>query len=144
MMMVGILSIIIWRRIRATSWKAFSLGILAWGFAVIPLPVAERLFALVAHVFSCVLIVYDVRIGGQPWFWLSFVYKSLLDAVAAWSLLAATLTKSLYGMMILETVIAGFAVIGLGRARQATRTIWKVSEIRVTSGSESRKKPPES
>lgn len=85
----------------------------ALGVAVIPLPIVERLSALAAHVFTCVLIVYGVRVGAQRWFWLSFVYKSALDAFAAWGLLAAHITKSALRMAAFEAAVGVFAIVAV-------------------------------
>jgi uncharacterized membrane protein YhfC len=79
----------------------------------IPLPVAERVSALVAHVFTCVLIVYAVRIGESRWFWISFAYKSLLDAFAALGILATNLASSTRTLAAFEAAVGVFALVGL-------------------------------
>jgi uncharacterized membrane protein YhfC len=86
---------------------------IALGIGFIPLPVAERLSALLAHVFTCTLIVHGVRVGAWRWFWVSFAYKTALDAFAAWGILATQMTKSLSGMMAFEAAAGAFAVVGL-------------------------------
>jgi hypothetical protein len=56
--------------------------------ATILLPIIERASALAAHCSASVLIIYAVRTRRQLWFWLSFGYKTLIDALAAWAILA--------------------------------------------------------
>jgi uncharacterized membrane protein YhfC len=80
---------------------------------VIPMPIAERVSALVAHVFTCVLIVHGVRVGRSQWFWISFTYKSLLDAFAAWGILTTNLASSTRTLVAFEAAVGGFALVGL-------------------------------
>jgi uncharacterized membrane protein YhfC len=89
-------------------------------FALIPLSVFERITALLAHVFSCVLIVMSVRLARQRWFWLSFAYKTALDGVAAWSILAYGVRESVGRLAQTEVLFAAFAVVaaaGLARLK---------------------------
>lgn len=50
---------------------------------VLPVPVVERTIALFIHIFSSMLIIYAVQQREWKWFWYSFFYKSLVDAIAA-------------------------------------------------------------
>jgi len=77
------------------------------------LPVVERVTAVVAHVFSCVLIVFGVRLGQWRWFWLSFAYKTALDGFAAWAILSFGVKESVLKMAEFELVVAAFAVVGV-------------------------------
>jgi uncharacterized membrane protein YhfC len=111
---VGLLAVIaFWDKVPEDARTAIAEGPMALGFASIPLPMAERLSALVAHVFAGVLIVYGVRVGGWRWFWLSFAYKSALDGFAAWAILATALMKSLSHLIAFEAAVGGFAIVGL-------------------------------
>jgi len=83
------------------------------GPAVLLLPVAERLSALVVHVLTCVLIVYAVRCNHFRWFWLSFLYKAVVDAFAAWAILATPMTQSVTDLATFETAGGVFAALGL-------------------------------
>jgi uncharacterized membrane protein YhfC len=86
---VGLLTAIaFWGQMPEDARIALTQTPIAFGLAYVPLPVAERLSALMAHVFTSVLIIYGVRVRDGRWFWLSFVYKSALDAFAAWGILA--------------------------------------------------------
>ncbi|MCG8499115.1 MAG: YhfC family intramembrane metalloprotease [Firmicutes bacterium] len=54
---------------------------------LIPLGIVERIFTLFIHVFSCVLIFIAVQENLYLYFWVSFVFKSFVDAIAAWLIL---------------------------------------------------------
>jgi len=81
----------------------------AW---VIPAPVVERVFAVIVHVFSCVLILQGARQKRWPLFWASFIYKTLIDAIAAWSQLSFKV-DTLGHIWAVEAIVAAFGVIGL-------------------------------
>jgi uncharacterized membrane protein YhfC len=49
---------------------------------VIPAPIVERMIVVPIHALSCVLIIYALRTRAWKWFWLSFVYKTVVDAIA--------------------------------------------------------------
>jgi uncharacterized membrane protein YhfC len=83
------------------------------GITAIPIPVVERLTALLAHTFARVLIVYGVRVGRGRWFWLSFAYMTALDGFAAWGMLETQLTKSVSGLARFEAAVGIYAVVGL-------------------------------
>lgn len=86
---------------------------LAWAVA----PLVERASAILVHVLSAVLIFYSVRTGRVRWFWLSFLYKSAVDTVAAYGLLSYGVT-TLSRVWTMEGVFALFAAAGLwGTAR---------------------------
>jgi uncharacterized membrane protein YhfC len=128
-----------WEQVPEEARTALTKSPISLGIAFIPLPVAERLSALLAHVFTSVLIVYGVRVGDGRWFWLSFAYKSALDAFAAWAVLATQLSKSLPGMIAFEAAAGAYAVIGLaglaflrGRFRNLADPAGPVSSSRST------------
>ncbi len=45
-------------------------------------PVWERFFTILIHIFSSLLLFFGARQLQSRWFWIAFVYKTLLDAVA--------------------------------------------------------------
>lgn len=63
---------------RTASWMqpGASFGALASSF--------ERVLALVVHVASAALILHSLNQGTWRWFAAAFIYKSAIDAVAAW------------------------------------------------------------
>lgn len=83
------------------------------GVVAILSPVVERVLALIAHVFVCVLIIHGVRTGARRWFWAAFAYKTTLDAFAAWATLGTRMTKSTGGMVAVVIAVGAFAVLGL-------------------------------
>jgi uncharacterized membrane protein YhfC len=109
----GLLAVLaFWDQVPEEARGAMAQGPMGLGLASIPLPVAERLSALVAHVFSSALIVYSIRAGEWRWFWLSFAYKSALDALAACAILSRFL-NSLSHSIALEAAVGAFAIVGL-------------------------------
>jgi hypothetical protein len=92
---------------KASLLKSYS------SLALIPFSVFERIAALLAHVFSCVLIVMSVRLARQRWFWLSFAYKTALDGVAAWAILAFGVQESVGRLTQAEAIFAVFALLGV-------------------------------
>jgi len=82
----------------------------------IPLPVIERITALIVHTFATVLIVYGVRARQVRWFWISFAYKTAVDAFAL-ALLAWGMGNSISKMAQFEAWFALFAVIGIAGLR---------------------------
>jgi uncharacterized membrane protein YhfC len=74
-------------------------------------PIVERVCAIFAHIFSNVLLFYAVLVKQVRWFGLAFVYKSLIDAWAAWGQLAG-MTATVEQVWVLEVVIIVFGVIG--------------------------------
>ncbi len=71
-------------------------------------PILERFFTIWVHIFCSVLLFFGVLRSQARWFWLSFVFKSLLDAWAAYDQLSGLLTTSA-GIWIAE---AGVVVLG--------------------------------
>ena len=73
-------------------------------------PISERFFTVLVHVLANVLIFYAVAQRKPRWFWLAFIYKTGIDAVAAfaqvWGL--ETLAK----IWIIEAVVALWGIVG--------------------------------
>jgi hypothetical protein len=60
-----------------------------------------------------VLVVYAVRSRQMRWFWLSFAYKSLGDAVAAWAILSYGVKDSLVKLTYIELGYVVFACVSI-------------------------------
>ncbi|MGB8648241.1 MAG: YhfC family glutamic-type intramembrane protease [Anaerolineae bacterium] len=79
-------------------------------------PVWERFFTIWVHILSNVLIFYAIARRKPQWFWLAFVYKTLIDAVAGYAqvsgMIAGTGDMTLLNMWIIEAVVALFGIIG--------------------------------
>jgi uncharacterized membrane protein YhfC len=73
-------------------------------------PISERFFTVLGHILANVLIFYAVAQRKPRWFWLAFIYKTGIDAVAAfaqvWGL--ETLAK----IWAIEAVVALWGIIG--------------------------------
>lgn len=79
-------------------------------------PIVERLFVIVAHIFSCLLIFYAIHSGEVKWVWLAVLYKTLLDAPAGFAAFWRVETPAKIWTIEALIVVAGF--IGL------VGTIW--------------------
>jgi uncharacterized membrane protein YhfC len=73
-------------------------------------PLVDRISAILVHIFCVVLLFYGVASAQARWLWLSFAYKTLVDAIAAfayfWGL--ETLSK-LWALEALILLLACFA-----------------------------------
>ena len=100
-----------------------------WGLATI----WERFFTILVHIFCNVLIFYALVSAQSRWFWLSFVYKTALDAMASWA--------QFWGLSTLGrvwTIEAAIAVFGLvawwGTRRVIARYPPQAGELAAPSG----------
>ena len=85
---------------------------LSLGPAIIPAPIIERSFTLLAHVFSAVLIIYAVRTRRAEYFLASFFYKSSIDGLIPW--LNQNLgTATLVGIYSIELIVVLYGTLGL-------------------------------
>jgi uncharacterized membrane protein YhfC len=82
-------------------------------------PISERFFTVLIHIFSNVLIFYAAATRKPGWFWLSFVYKTLLDSVAAWAQLTGL--GSLDKIWAIEAGIAVMGILGWWGTAQLLR-----------------------
>lgn len=73
------------------------------------MPISERFFTILIHIFAKVLIFYAVATRQARWFWLSFVYMSLIDALAGWVQLSG-LTPS--HILFTEAIVALWGITG--------------------------------
>ena len=80
------------------------------GPAIIPAPIIERSFTLLAHVFSALLIIYAVMARRAEYFLASFIYKSSLDGMIPW---LSQNVGTLAGIYTIELVVALYGVLGL-------------------------------
>lgn len=80
----------------------------------IPIPIIERVSAIIIHLFSTILIVYAFFTKMWKWFWLSFLYKTVVDTIAAYIHLAYGVDElTMAGWWILELVFVILALVGL-------------------------------
>jgi uncharacterized membrane protein YhfC len=76
------------------------------------LPAFERVIALAIHVAATVMILRALMDRQWRWFWISFLYKSAVDCVAAWVILSGTRLRS--SPLLMELIcFLPFALIGL-------------------------------
>ena len=75
-------------------------------------PVSERLFTVMVHIFSNVAIFYAIARRRSGWMWLAFLYKTLIDSLAAYVQLQG-LTGNLSVIWQVEGVVAVWGLLGL-------------------------------
>lgn len=74
-------------------------------------PVWERLFTILVHIFSNVLIFYAILKRQPLAFWGAFLYKTLIDSVAAYAQMNGVANNSSL-LVATELIIAVFGLIG--------------------------------
>lgn len=74
-------------------------------------PILERAFAVMLHIFACALIIVGARQRKWSFFWCAFVYKTLVDAVAAWGQLSFKLEPQ-WHVWAMEAIVAVFGIAG--------------------------------
>jgi len=77
---------------------------------VIPAPIIERFFTILIHIFSSILIFCSIRNKILSLFWLSFVYKTVIDAIAAWAQLSFNI-NILSHLWIIELIVIIYGII---------------------------------
>jgi uncharacterized membrane protein YhfC len=84
---------------------------LAWGVA----PISERFFTVLVHIFCNVLIFYGAATLKPGYFWLSFAFKSLIDAVAGYAQLTGV--DTLAKIWTIEAIVIVFGIVGWAGTR---------------------------
>ena len=74
-------------------------------------PIVERFSTVWVHIFCSVLIFFSVAKMQVRWFWLSFLFKSLIDAVASFAQTSG-LIRSAEGIWAIEAIVVLFGIIG--------------------------------
>ena len=73
-------------------------------------PVIERFFAVLLHIFACLLVIYAARTRQARWFWLSFAYKTGIDTVAAFAQVRGLVTYPT--IWAIEAIVAVWGILG--------------------------------
>ncbi|MEI7989840.1 MAG: YhfC family glutamic-type intramembrane protease [Chloroflexota bacterium] len=74
-------------------------------------PISERFFTIWIHIICSVLLFYGASNHQWRWFWISFAFKSAIDAVAGYAQVSGQL-QSLAFMWLIEAIVIVFGVIG--------------------------------
>jgi len=75
-------------------------------------PICERFFACLGHVGTNVMIFYAVVRQSPRWFWLAFVFKTAIDAIAT-AYVVSGVTKTLAQIWGMEAIAAAWGIVGL-------------------------------
>jgi uncharacterized membrane protein YhfC len=95
----------------------------------IPAPIVERAVAILVHVFSCVLIIYAIQTKQWKLFWISFIYKTMLDAIAGFiQITYGVQNLTILGTWAVELVLLPFGIAGVWGLR-AFRHRWPRGNI---------------
>ncbi len=73
--------------------------------------IAERILIIVVHIFSNVLLFYAIARREPRWLWISALYKTLVDTLAAYASMNGT-AASVGGHWLIEMGILIFALVG--------------------------------
>jgi uncharacterized membrane protein YhfC len=73
-------------------------------------PISERFFTVLVHILANVLIFYAVAQRKPRWFWLALIYKTGIDAVAAFAQLWGL--ETLAKIWAIEAVVALWGLVG--------------------------------
>lgn len=91
---------------------------------VIPASILERVSTIFVHTFSSVLIVFSLRTKEWKWFWLSFLYKTMVDSITgAFHISYGYKNFTVATLYIMETLVAIMATVGILGLR-AMRKKW--------------------
>ena len=86
-------------------------------------PITERLAIVFVHLFCNVLLFYSVMKGQARWMWLSFAYKSAVDAIAAfaqaWGVETVAKVWTIEACMIVFGVVAWWGIQRIGQRYRA-------------------------
>lgn len=86
-------------------------------------PITERLAIVFVHLFCNVLLFYSVMKGQARWMWLSFVYKSAVDAIAAfaqaWGVETVAKVWTIEACIIVFGVVAWWGIQKIGQRYRA-------------------------
>ena len=90
---------------------------------VIPAPIVERFFTVLIHIFSSILIFCSIKNKIFSLFWLSFVYKTVIDAIAAWAQLSFNVNV-LSHLWTVELIVVIYGIIGFYGIKWIKNRYW--------------------
>ncbi len=73
-------------------------------------PIVERIATIFCHILANTLLFYALITGRARWVWVSFLYKTLLDSVAAFAQTWGV--GSMVHIWIIEAIIVVFGIVG--------------------------------
>ncbi len=79
-------------------------------------PVVERIFTIFVHILSNVLLFYGVAKGQSRWLWVSFAYKSGVDAIAGFAQMWGV--AQLSHLWLIEGFVVLFGLAGVWGLRR--------------------------
>ncbi len=82
-------------------------------------PIVDRLIAMLAHIFCNALLFYGVVSGQARWMWVSFAFKSLLDAIVGFTYFWGS--ETLLKVWTIEGLGLAFAIAAWWGAHQIQR-----------------------
>lgn len=77
-------------------------------------PIVERIGAIFSHIFCSILLFYGIASRQARWFWISFTFKTLLDAVVGfaffWGSETALKLWTIEGVLMLFCLVAWLGI----------------------------------
>jgi len=107
-----------WSHLPLEAQKALASHGGRWTFLI---PIFERAYTIVAHAVSCILVVEAVQQRRARWFVASFVYKTLVDGIAAWGIMAWDVRSNLAHIVWFELLLCAFVLAWVPLVRLARR-----------------------
>jgi uncharacterized membrane protein YhfC len=92
------------------------------------LPIVERAYCIVAHAVSCILVVEAVQQKRSRWLATSFAYKTLVDGIAAWGIMAWNVKTDArhfvaFELALCALVIASLPLVRIARVRETPAAV---------------------
>lgn len=88
-------------------------------YLYVPAPIVERFFTVFGHLFCALLIFYAIKSGRMVYFFISLLFKTFNDALAAWFIY--TFMISLSNIWGAELIVALFGTIGFYGCRYLSK-----------------------
>nr|MBI4157140.1 YhfC family intramembrane metalloprotease [Candidatus Woesearchaeota archaeon] len=95
-------------------WEIFN----KYKFTTLSTPIIERISTIFIHIFSSVLVILAIQQANLIYFFISFFFKSLVDSIAAWSVLEKKVrnwkkTSQIWEVEFILIILGIFSLLGL-------------------------------
>jgi uncharacterized membrane protein YhfC len=120
-------AILFWSRLPSAAREALGSHGTRW---IVFLPILERAYTIIAHALSCVLVVEGVQRRKPGLIAVSFAYKTLLDGIAAWGIMAWNVRSNMSHFVWFELGMTAFVLASLVLLRLDTSarvTGWRIA-----------------
>jgi uncharacterized membrane protein YhfC len=107
---VALAATLFWSRLPSDLQSA--LATKGWPFPpwMVVFPVLERAYTILAHAVSCILVIEGVQQRRPIWLVVSFAYKTLVDGIGAWGIMAWSVRSNAAHFAWFELMLCAFVV----------------------------------